>query len=152
MSGSPAYSRRSLADKLGLRPGQKACFPNPPPGYLEKLGPLPPGLELAPALTGPLDFIQFFATGYAALEASFPALKNGLSRRGMLWISWPKKAAKIAGDLNENRVRSVGLAQGLVDVKVIAVDETWSGLKFVYRLKDRPIGNAIPSHSLPSYP
>jgi hypothetical protein len=139
MSGGlgPGYSKRSLAEKLGLKAGQKACLLNPPPGYLEKLGPLPTGLELASDLKGPLDFIQFFTTHYADLEANFPALKTSLSRQGMLWISWPKGPAKLAKDLNENQVRLVGLANGLVDVKVIAVDETWSGLKFVYRLTDR---------------
>jgi hypothetical protein len=137
MSGGLDYSKRSLAEKLGLKPGQKVCLLNPPPGYLEKLVPLPVGLELVPDLNGPLDFIQFFTTRYTDLQANFPALKTSLTRQGMLWVSWPKGRIKIAGDLNENQVRSVGLANGLVDVKVIAVDETWSGLKFVYRLKDR---------------
>jgi hypothetical protein len=139
MSGGlgPGYSKRSLVEKLGLKAGQKALLLNPPPGYLEKLGPLPAGLELALDRQGPLDFIQFFTTRYTDLEANFPALKTSLTRQGMLWVSWPKGRIKIAGDLNENQVRSVGLANGLVDVKVIAVDETWSGLKFVYRLTDR---------------
>jgi hypothetical protein len=137
MSSGLGYSKRSLAEKLGLKAGLRICLLNPPPGYLEKLGPLPSNLEISPELIPPLDFIQFFTTSSIELADNFPALKTGLSRQGQLWISWPKGAAKIARDLNENQVREIGLANGLVDVKVVAVDETWSGLKFVYRLKDR---------------
>ena len=137
MSGDTAYSKRTLAEKLGLKAGQTVCLLNAPPDYLEKLGPLPAGLELRPGLAGPLDFIQYFTTQAADLADNFPALKNNLSLQGQLWIGWPKSSAKIARDLNENQVRAIGLANGLVDVKVISVDQSWSGLKFVYRLKDR---------------
>lgn len=137
MSGDTAYSKRSLADKLGLKAGQTVCLLNAPPDYLAKLGPLLAGLELRPELAGPLDFIQYFTTQAADLADNFPALKNALALNGQLWISWPKSSAKIARDLNENQIRDIGLASGLVDVKVISVDENWSGLKFVYRLKDR---------------
>jgi hypothetical protein len=89
------------------------------------------------ASDGPLDFVQFFTKERAELEAEFPALKQAIASNGSLWISWPKKASKVATDLNENIVREVGLAHGLVDVKVCAVDEIWSGLKFVFRVKDR---------------
>ena len=71
------------------------------------------------------------------LEAEFPKLKAALTSDGMLWISWPKKSSKVATDLKEDIIREIGLTNGLVDVKVAAVDEVWSGLKFVYRLKDR---------------
>ena len=84
-----------------------------------------------------MDFIQFFSMNRAELKAAFPRLKSSLAQNGSLWISWPKAAAKMETDLNENTVREIGRGAGLVDVKVCAVDEIWSGLKFVYRLKDR---------------
>src|SRR5438874_1846298 len=122
------YSQRSLGDKLGLKPGHKLIILNAPPGYADLLGPLPAGVRPALALQGPLDFIQFFTTGRAELEGEFPKLKAALAPTGMLWISWPKGASKVPTDLNENVVRDIGLKFGLVDVKVIAVDQTWSGL------------------------
>src|SRR5262245_29190762 len=126
------YSKRSLIDKLGIKPGFKVCFTNAPAGYHQTLGELPP-VTLAHELDGPLDFIQFFTQDRAELEEAFPRLKAALAQDGMLWISWPKKAAKMKTDLDENLVRDIGLAHGLVDIKVAAVDDTWSGLKFVYR-------------------
>lgn len=131
------YSKKSLTAKLGLKPGFKARIINPPENYAETLGELPAGVSLLPTLEAPLDFIQFFSRDRAALEAEFAALKQALSPTGMLWISWPKKASKIKTDLDENIIREIGLAHGLVDVKVCAVDDVWSGLKFIYRLKDR---------------
>lgn len=83
------------------------------------------------------SFMHYFATKRAKLEADFPSLKEHLDKSGMLWVSWPKMTAGVATDVNENVVRDIGLAGGLVDVKVAAVDETWSGLKFVWRTKDR---------------
>jgi len=86
---------------------------------------------------GSTDFIHFFATRRRQLEQKFAALKKALAKDGMLWISWPKGSSGVATDLNENVVREIGLARGLVDVKVCAIDSVWSGLKFVYRLRDR---------------
>jgi len=83
------------------------------------------------------DFIQVFVRGKQELESIFPLAARMLTPNGSLWVSWPKGKSKIPTDLNENIVREVGLSLGLVDVKVVAVDEDWSGLKFVYRLKDR---------------
>jgi hypothetical protein len=91
----------------------------------------------ATRLKGPLDFIQFFTTSRAELEQRFAALEGALAPDGMLWISWPKKAAKVATDVTEDVVREIALKGGLVDVKVCAVDDTWSGLKLVRRLEDR---------------
>jgi len=79
-----------------------------------------------------------FVRAQAELRKSFPALRDRLETNGMLWVAWPKKAAKVDTDISESWVREYGLAQGLVDVKICAVDETWSGLKFVRRLRDRP--------------
>ena len=131
------YSKRSLSQKLGLKPGFRLMILNPPPGYEATLGPLPAEVTVATELTGPLDFIHFFTKHQAELEAHFPSLKQALAKDGMLWISWPKKAAKVPPDLDENIIREIGLTHGLVDVKVAAVDQVWSGLKFVYRVRDR---------------
>lgn len=131
------YSKRSLVQKLGIKPSTTIAILNPPPNYDETLGPLPDDIMVSESLADGLDFIHFFTKERAELEAQFPALKQALAFDGMLWISWPKAAAKVETDLTGNVVREIGLANGLVDVKVAAVDETWSGLKFVYRLEDR---------------
>lgn len=126
-----------LTRKLGLKPGQHVAFVGAPPAYADVLGPLPDGVVLTSALDGPLDLIQAFATTRADLEAELPRLKAALAKNGMLWLSWPKKAARMPTDLDREQVRALGLAVGLVDVKVCAVDDTWSALKFVYHLDDR---------------
>jgi hypothetical protein len=131
------YSQRSLVDKLGIKAGQRLALINAPADYSALLGPLPPGVRQEPALTTGLDFVHFFTTSRAELMAAFPALKAAIVTNGLIWISWPKKAAKVATDLDENIVREIGLAIGLVDVKVAAIDQVWSGLKFVYRKADR---------------
>lgn len=86
---------------------------------------------------GTLDFALVFARSQRELEKVFPRLRDRLENNGMLWVAWPKKTAKVETDLSETFVREYGLNSGLVDVKICAVDETWSGLKFVRRLKDR---------------
>lgn len=157
------YSAKSLGEKLGLVSarladgGRKALFLAAPPDYGRLLGKLPSSLaclhsSLAKAAgkslarQAPFDFIQAFCRSEDELKPLFPVLKGLLATDGMLWISWPKaiKGRKPAaggppapGGLQEGRVREIGLSGGLVDVKVCAVDEIWSGLKFVYRIADR---------------
>ncbi len=131
------YSKRSLVQKLGIKSGFKLAILNPPQDYENTLGELPGGLILRPSLEAGMDFIQFFSRSRKCLEAELPALKDALAPKGMLWICWPKATAKMETDLKGAIVRELGLASGLVDIKVCAVDEKWSGLKFVYRLKDR---------------
>jgi hypothetical protein len=126
------YSKRSLADKLGMKSGMRVAVLNAPDGY-----PALDGMTLVDLSAGALDFIHLFTNSRADLEAAFPKLKAALAANGMVWISWYKKSAKLPTDLDENIIREMGLAIGLVDVKVAAVDEVWSALKFVYRLKDR---------------
>ena len=104
-------------------------------GYRALLGDLP--TEILSLEAGDLDFIHAFYTERAEFEAEYPLLKAALRKNGMLWISWPKKASKVKTDMNEDIIRDFALAHGLVDVKVAAIDEVWSGLKLVYRLKDR---------------
>jgi hypothetical protein len=111
-----------------------------PRDYPRLLEPLPSGAHIATRLTRArtaLDFIHCFATRRSVLARRFPSLERVLAPAGMLWVSWPKAASQVPTDLTERVVREVGLAQGLVDVKVCAVDATWSGLKFVRRIKDR---------------
>ena len=133
------YSQRSLAEKLGLKPGMSAYLLDAPAGYLDALGDAAMHADFAASLEGAaaLDFIHAFFTDRAALLAQLPQLKAALAPTGALWISWPKKAAKVPTDIDETAVREAGLAVGLVDIKIAAVDPTWSALKFVYRLKDR---------------
>lgn len=131
------YSKTPLVTKLGIKPGIRIIILNPPGNYSETLGELPPCVLVADTLTDPFDFIHFFTTRRETLAAEFPRLKQALTPSGMLWISWPKRSSKIETDLTEDIIRVIGLENGLVDVKVAAVDEVWSGLKFVYRLKDR---------------
>lgn len=132
------YSGKPLIQKLGIKPGMRLIILHPPADYDATLGPLPDGIDQPPILDGTFDFIHFFTTERTALADQFPLMRDHLQTKGMIWISWPKKSAKIPTDLDENWVREIGLAAGLVDVKVCAVDERWSGLKFVFRLKDRP--------------
>ncbi len=143
MTSPAGYSRRPLATKLGLAPGMCALLLNAPSGYLAALGEVAAQVEFcdpnasdATAWTD-LDFIQHFALDSAALVARLPSLAAALAPRGALWLCWPKRAAKLPTNVTEAGVRAAGLAVGLVDVKVAAIDATWSGLKFVRRLRDR---------------
>lgn len=131
------YSGKPLADKLGIRPNMRIAMLYTPSGYDSLLGALPPGVDIANELEEPCDLIHAFYVLRGALQEDFPRLKLTLTDAGSLWISWPKKTSKVKTDLDENAVREIGLAHGLVDVKVAAVDQTWSALKFVRRLKDR---------------
>jgi len=134
------YSGTPLVKKLGIKEGQRVAFIQAPADYAKALGRLPADLSnVSPNRNGKqdLDFIQLFVKSQAELKAGLLQAKQQLCCNGSLWVSWPKKASGIATDLNENVIREIGLTAGLVDVKVCAVDETWSGLKFVYRLKDR---------------
>lgn len=131
------YSPRPLVAKLGIKPHTRIAVMGAPRGYRTALGDLPPGVAITDTLRGTLPFIHFFTKQRAALESRFPILKRALATDGALWISWPKQASGVTTDLTEDGVRAVALSNGLVDVKVCAVDEVWSGLKLVRRLKDR---------------
>lgn len=132
------YSPTPLAKKLGIKEGHKIVLVGAPEGYWGMFEELPPEIEqfaLEEQITA--DFIHFFTKSADELRNMLPALKPLLKKDGSLWISWPKKASKVATDVDSNLVRTTGLATGLVDVKVCAVDEIWSGLKFMYRKADR---------------
>jgi hypothetical protein len=108
-----------------------------PDCYRELLGELPPGASLHSRLSRTSPFIHRFVSRRAELQADFGRLSHSLADDGTLWISWPKRSSGVATDLNENLIRDMGLPLGLVDVKVCAVDEVWSGLKFVRRVEKR---------------
>jgi hypothetical protein len=129
------YSGTPLIQKLGIKPGARTRFVSAPPQLPQLLGPLPPGA--ISSVRGKLDFALLFAKSFAELTKSFAKLRDRLESNGMLWVSWPKKTSGVATDLTESTVRDYGLNNGLVDVKVCAIDDTWSGLKFVRRLSDR---------------
>ena len=131
------YSHRSLVQKLGIKPGMKLAFFDPPESYLKALDELPEDVRFTQSSDESVDIIHFFVTDRAHLARQFSSLVFMLAPSGMLWISWPKGSSGVATDLSENSIREIGLAHGLVDIKVIAVDEVWSGLKFVYRIADR---------------
>jgi hypothetical protein len=132
------YSTTPLIKKLGIKEGFRVGFVNSPTGFKKEVGSLPADVKVSVTnLTKPLDLIILFVTKESALRATFPLLAAKLTANGMLWIAWPKKSAKVSTDLSFDNVQRIGLDAGLVDVKICAVNEIWSGLKFVYRLKDR---------------
>jgi len=131
------YSGTPLPKKLGIKEGSRIALVNAPKDFESELGALPDNVQFIKRPTKSLDIILLFVLSARALERDFAKLAASLTANGMIWIAWPKKSSGVATDLVEQRVRDIGLNAGLVDVKVCAIDETWSGLKFVYRLKDR---------------
>ena len=132
------YSGTPLVKKLGIKAGYAIRTINEPAAYWDWLSPLPEGVKrIDKARAGGLDFVHVFVREMKAFRKAFLDNKKVLKKDGMMWISWPKKSSGVATDLDENVVRDFGLKNGLVDVKVCAVDETWSGLKFVFRIVDR---------------
>jgi hypothetical protein len=131
------YSKTPTWKKLGIREGMRVICLHAPENYPRLLGKLPPGAILESKLRKNAALIHYFASESSALAGDFPKLKAALLPDGALWISWPKAGSKVPRDLNDNAVREIGLKNGLVDVKVAAVDQVWSGLKFVYRRSDR---------------
>jgi hypothetical protein len=130
------YSGTPLPRKLGLKPGMRVLAMNPPAHFRALLADAPADLACL-ARVAPFDCAVAFAKSAKELLAIFTKLEPKLAQDGMIWIAWPKKAAAMKTDLNENLVRDIGLDEGLVDIKVCAIDTTWSGLKFVRRVRDR---------------
>lgn len=138
MPSQPAgYSGTPLPRKLGIKPGHRVSFIHAPAGFAQTLGALPHDVAVADDDAGPLDLAVFFTTRADTLAAAFHRLGPRVHQNGTLWMAWPKKAAKVDTDVTEDVVRAVGLREGMVDVKVCAIDTVWSGLKFVYRVADR---------------
>lgn len=131
------YSGTPLLKKLGIKSGFRIFIHEPPKEYFNWLHPLPADLEIAEKISGKFDFVHAFVKDEKAFRPFLLKAKKSLNSDGMLWVSWPKKSSGVATDLDENKIRDFGLKEGLVDIKVCAVDDTWSGLKFVIPVKDR---------------
>jgi hypothetical protein len=131
------YSGTPLPKKLGLRENQRIALVNAPEGFEKTLGDLPQNAGIVKRLSSPLDLALLFVDQKKQLTRQFPAIAGKLAPNGMIWVAWPKKSSGVATDLTFNCVQRIGLDTGLVDVKICAIDETWSGLKFVIRVKDR---------------
>ena len=137
------YSATPLLRKLGIKPGFDVAFVNAPEDFVNQLD-LPPDINIrSQSKSQDLDFILVFVKSQKLLTTAFAQYSRKIKPNGMLWVSWPKKTSGVQTDLTENIVRDIGLAAGLVDVKVCAVDDVWSGLKFVYRLRDRAALNYL---------
>lgn len=134
----PDYSANPLIKKLGIKPGYVIWLHEAPNHYAGLLGELPEDIEFAD-LGEPesCDFIHAFFDTEAIFKQDLPTLKSALKMTGGLWVSWPKQSSSLKTDLHRDIIREGGLKTGLVDVKVCAVDKDWSGIKFMYRIKDR---------------
>jgi len=132
------YSGTPLAKKIGIKEGSRIALVNAPKNFQSELSDLPDNVEFTEQTTKSLDIILCFVLTERALAKDFAKLATRLTANGMIWIAWPKKSSGVATDLSFDRVQRIGLDAGLVDVKICAINDTWSGLKFVYRLKDRP--------------
>ena len=131
------YSGTPLVKKLGIKEGFKIYIKNPPSNYVELISPMPDGVKIIRRLSTELDMIHFFTKSKSELAANIENFMHRIKQDGMIWISWPKKSAKVPTDVTEDVLREVILPLGLVDVKVCAIDEVWSGLKLVIRKEDR---------------
>ncbi len=138
------YSGTPLAKKLGIKPSSRVSLVAAPADFVGLLEPIPDHVRIIDSARGRSDVLVFFATRRNELQRRFEKLANAITTDGGIWIAWPKRSANVATDLNENLIREIGLAGGLVDNKVCAIDETWSGLRFVYRVADRPARSAKP--------
>jgi hypothetical protein len=137
---SAGYSGTPLPKKLGIKEGHLVVTVSAPTDFSSTLGPIPAGVRARTGLTGkgPFDVIVVFVRRESELRTRFDKAREKLSVAGGLWVAWPKQSSPLATRLKESHVRSYGLSTGLVDNKVCAIDEDWSGLRFVVRSKDRP--------------
>ena len=131
------YSGTPLVKKLGIKEDSRVALVNAPKDFQATLEDLPANVKFMKSTTRSLDLILFFVLFERILARDFKKLASRLTSNGMIWIAWPKKSSGVKTDLNFEHVQRIGLDAGLVDVKICAIDDTWSGLKFVYRLKDR---------------
>ena len=131
------YSGTPLAKKLGIRSGDSVALVGAPDGFESELEGLPDAVQVRRRAGGKPHVVVLFTTQARDLERRFPALAKSVWPDGSLWIAWPKRSSGVATDLDENRLRDIGLPHGLVDNKVCAVNEVWSGLRFVWRRENR---------------
>ena len=130
------YSGTPLAKKLGLRDNDKIRIVNAPDHYFDLFSDLP-SIQIISNKKTPKHFIHYFSKELKQLEKDMPPLKNEIEQNGMIWISWPKKSSRVETDITEDLIRKIALSNGLVDIKVCAIDDIWSGLKLVIPVKDR---------------
>ncbi len=135
------YSGTPLVRKLGIKEGCRLALLGAPDGFDDELAPLPDGVRVLRRLGPDLDVAVLFVTERRELERRFPAVARAITPAGGFWVAWPKRASRVPTDLTEDVLREVGLPQGLVDNKVCAVNEIWSGLRFVWRRENRPVGS-----------
>lgn len=131
------YSGTPLAKKLGIKSGARVALLHAPDDFEHVLAPLPDDVIVRRSARGPVDVILLFVTRHAELARRFPRLMTALVNDGGLWVAWPKRASRVVTDLHFDPVQRIGLDAGLVDNKVCAIDDTWSGLRFVRRVADR---------------
>ena len=131
------YSGKPITQKLGIKPGFCIFVSGAPKAYDELVGGLPDGAKIVARAKAPLDMVHLFATKAAGLKDKLQGFRKAIAPDGMIWVSWPKKSSGVATDLSDIVVREVALPLGLVDIKVCAIDEVWSGLKFVIPKTER---------------
>ena len=131
------YSSTPLAKKLGIKSGFRVKLVNEPDYYWSLFSDVPGDIIRVNEAMKPIDFIHLFTKKQDELVVLIPQLRQELAPNGIIWVSWPKKSSRVAADISENQVRDIALRNGLVDIKVCAVDEVWSGLKLVIPVKDR---------------
>ena len=131
------YSGTPLAKKLGIQEGSKLHLVQAPKEYLKLIAPAPTGVKVVNRMSGDIDIVHVFSTQKSQLLQAFSTCLDKLKPNGVIWVSWPKKASKVATDITEDTIREIALPLGLVDIKVCAIDEVWSGLKLVIRTENR---------------
>lgn len=144
MSG---YSGTPLPQKLGIRPNARLCLQGAPDDYRRLVAPLPPGVQFVARIDAATDLVHLFATQRTLLARSLAAARGTMRADAVIWVSWPKKTAGLKSDVSEDVIRELALPLGLVDIKVCAVDDTWSGLKLMLRRSER--GEAAPPRAPP---
>lgn len=127
------YSDTPLAKKLGFKAGSRIRVSNAPANYDALLVPRPKNVLISRTIRTNIDIWHYFTKSSSQLRIAVPRMQTAIRQDGMIWISWPKKAAKVETDVTEDVIRDIALPLGLVDIKVCAVNATWSGLKLVIR-------------------
>ena len=139
------YSGTPLAKKLGIRAGARVFLHAAPANYAQLVAPLPAGVQTVPRIDAATDVVHLFATERAALDKRLRSARQALRDDAAIWVSWPKKSSQVVTDISGDVVRELALPLGLVDIKVCAVDETWSGLKLVVRRSERALPKRRPA-------
>ena len=131
------FHKTPLFKKLNIKEGFKICSINPPKNYVALLAPILDKIVMTDKFEANIDMIHVFTREVAELKSELPTYRDRIKKNGMIWVSWPKKSSKMSSNLSEDVIREIALPLGLVDIKVCAVDEFWSGLKLVIRKIDR---------------